>query len=77
MSLITRAQAARLIGVPEPWIDTMIELGALEYECGSDGALLFDTDELANKGYIDPARVVASLAHARALLEKIGRPGCR
>jgi hypothetical protein len=73
MSLLTREQAAQLIGVPAPWVDAMIEIGALEYEYGQDGTLLFDQDELASKGYIDPAQTAASLGHARALLEKIRR----
>jgi hypothetical protein len=79
MSLLTKEQAADLMDVPVPWVDALLELGALEGHIGPDGKTLIDADEILAKRLAATRREAASLTHVREMLKRLGvvRPAAK
>lgn len=70
MPFIDKQQAAAVVGVPLPWIDAMIEIGALEHYAGLNNETLIDLDEILDKGYAEEKLAAPSLEHVQRLLAK-------
>jgi hypothetical protein len=73
MSLVTKEQAAKMLGVPTDMIDVMIELGSITAYRGVHGEILCDVDELIDKDYFDPNMVSQSKELTKKIIEDIRR----
>lgn len=69
--LITKKQAADMIGVPVAWVDGMLELGALGWSVSPDGSIMIDADEILEKRYVSPELRAVSLGHVKEMLRKV------
>jgi hypothetical protein len=70
--MLTKHEAARMMEVPAPWVDAMVEIGALTVHRGLNGEILIDGDEILDKGFVSPRQEAVSLAHVQTMLGKLG-----
>ncbi|HHV48334.1 MAG TPA: hypothetical protein GXX56_05135 [Rhodocyclaceae bacterium] len=69
--LVTKLQAADLMGVSTEWVSMMISTKALTPHNQADGTTLIDSFEIEEKRYVVPVISALSYSRTQRLLEKL------
>lgn len=75
--LVTKLQAADLMGVSTEWVSMMISTEALTPHTQADGTTLIDSFEIEEKRYVDPVVSALSYSEMQRLLKKLTTLSCR